>query len=96
MKLKTNAKMLGVVAAGLLALTLIWSWADVYLFEDGSIFTTGSQAGDAVMRLEATGEDIRVYEFTPQTAPWKQCVFAAGGEGKGGLFCFDKVSVPNG
>jgi hypothetical protein len=93
-KVKANVVNFGIMSVVLLGIVILWSWADVYMFEDGSVFTTGSQTGDAVMRLEATGEDLRVYEFTPQTAPNKQCLFVAGGEGKGGLFCFDKVTVP--
>ena len=81
----------GAWAGAAVVALLLWSWIDVYFLEDGSVFTTLSREGDAVMRLEATGEDLRVYEFTPNTAPNKQCVFVAGGEGKGGLFCFDKV-----
>lgn len=59
--------------------------------EDGSYFSPNTKQlkSDKVGRLEATGEDLRVYEFTPQTDPQKQCVFVAG-EKKGGLVCFDK------
>ncbi|SCW95957.1 hypothetical protein [Ancylobacter rudongensis] len=59
--------------------------------EDGSYFSpnTTQMKSDKVGRLEATGEDVRVYEFTPQTAPKKQCAFVAG-ENKGGLVCWDK------
>lgn len=44
---------------------------------------------DAAGRLEAAGDDLRIYEFTPQKAPYMQCVFVAGGR-KGGTFCFEK------
>lgn len=59
--------------------------------EDGGYFSSDTKQGksDDVMRLEAAGEDLRVYEFTPQTAPNKQCIFVAGTQ-KGGLVCFDK------
>ncbi len=59
--------------------------------EEGSYFddNTVQLKSDKVGRLEAVGTDLRVYEFTPQSAPWKQCVFVAGLE-KGGLFCFNK------
>lgn len=89
-------KNISIGLAILFVVSSIWLWADVYLLEDGSIWTTASQEGDAVMRLEATGEDLRVYEFTPNTHPGKQCVFVAGNEGKGGLFCFDKAPRPVG
>lgn len=59
--------------------------------EEGSYFNanTAQLRSDKVGRLEAQGEDLRVYEFTPQTNAKKQCVFAAG-ENKGGLVCWDK------
>jgi hypothetical protein len=59
--------------------------------EAGSYFdpNTAQLQNDKVGRLEATGEDLRVYEFTPQTSPEKQCVFVAG-DAKGGLQCWDK------
>ena len=44
--------------------------------EQGSYLNlnTKQMDSDAVARLTATGNDLRVYEFTPQTAPNKQCV----------------------
>lgn len=59
--------------------------------EAGGYFNSSTKqlTNDKVGRLEATGTDLRVYEFTPQTAPNKQCIFVAG-EKKGGLVCFDK------
>lgn len=59
--------------------------------EDGSYFNknTVQLRSDKVGRIEAQGEDIRAYEFTPQTNPKKQCVFVAG-DRKGGLQCWDK------
>jgi hypothetical protein len=44
---------------------------------------------DAAGRLEAAGGDLRIYEFTPQSATRMQCVFVAGTR-KGGIFCFEK------
>ena len=58
--------------------------------EDGGYLSDTPQGkSDSVMRLEAAGNDLRVYEFTPMTAKNKQCVFVAG-ERKAGLVCFDK------
>lgn len=59
--------------------------------EDGGYFNpnTTQLKSDKVARIEATGEDLRLYEFTPQTNAKKQCVFVAG-ESKGGLWCWDK------
>lgn len=58
---------------------------------DGSYWSsrTTQFSSDKVGRLNAVGEDLRVYEFTPQTSPTKQCVFVAG-TNKAGLTCFDK------
>lgn len=59
--------------------------------EEGSYFnsSTTQLRSDKVGRLEATGEDLRVYEFTPQTNARKQCVFVAGDK-KGSLACWEK------
>lgn len=59
--------------------------------EDGSYFNSNTvqMKSDKVGRLEAFGEDLRVYEFTPQTAPNSTCIFVAG-EKKGGLVCIPK------
>lgn len=59
--------------------------------ESGSYFdpNTKQTTADAVARMEATGNDLRIYEFTPQTAPNMQCVFVAGAQ-KAGLVCFPK------
>lgn len=60
--------------------------------EQGSYFNSDTVQikSDKVSRLEATGEDLRIYEFTPRSAPGMQCVFAAGDK-KGGLVCFPKT-----
>lgn len=62
--------------------------------EQGGYFNqeTTQMRSDKVGRVEAVGEDFRVYEFTPQTAPHMQCIFAAG-DRKGGVFCFPKASA---
>jgi hypothetical protein len=59
--------------------------------DNGSMFDqdTITLQADTVWRLSAAGTDVRIYEFTPQMAPHKQCVFAAGSN-KAGLVCFDK------
>ena len=56
--------------------------------DSGSMFdpNTRTVKADTVMRVEATGDDLRVYEFTPQTAPHLTCIFIAGYR-KGGLVC---------
>ncbi len=62
--------------------------------EQGSYWDadTKQMESDKVGRLEAVGEDLRIYEFTPQTSPNVQCVFVAG-ENKGGLQCWPKAEV---
>lgn len=59
--------------------------------ESGNYFdmNTKQLKSDKVGRLEADGDDLRIYEFTPQTAAHKQCVFVAGTQ-KAGLQCWDK------
>lgn len=58
-------------------------------FDDGSMLTTATIKADKVTRLSAAGGDMRLYEFTPQTAPYMQCIFIAGNS-KGSTFCFEK------
>jgi hypothetical protein len=56
--------------------------------EAGSYFdpNTKQLRPDKVGRLEATGDDLRVYEFTPQSLPGTQCVFVAG-HNKAAMYC---------
>ena len=56
--------------------------------ESGSYFDSNTKQlrNNAAGRLEASGEDLRIYEFTPQTLPQHRCVFVAGDK-KGGLYC---------
>lgn len=78
-----------------LATLLIWSsFGLLTACEDGSYFDTSTKQmkSDAVSRLEATGEDLRIYEFTPQTDPNVQCIFVAA-TSKGGPFCWEKKNV---
>lgn len=58
-------------------------------FDDGNVFTTATMSADKVTRLSSAGGDMRLYEFTPQTAPYMQCIFIAG-DNKGSTFCFEK------
>ena len=83
-KTHTLSKLIGTAVAAIAAVAL-WTWADIYLFEDGSIWTTLPTEAVAVQRIESQGEDFRAYEFKMVSEPWT-CVFAAG-ETKGGVFC---------
>lgn len=57
--------------------------------DQGSVLNSKQLEPDNVSRIDSAGWDLRVYEFTPNTAPQKQCLFVAGTK-KGGLVCFDK------
>ncbi len=61
--------------------------------EDGSYFDPNTKQikSDAVSRIEATGTDLRLYEFTPRTDATKQCIFVAG-DVKAGLTCWTKTT----
>ncbi len=60
--------------------------------EDGSYFNPNTKQiqSDAVARVTAMDEDFRLYEFTPQSDPRKQCIFVAA-TAKGGVVCWDKT-----
>lgn len=72
--------------------TLAIALASLAACEQGSYLNgeTKQLHADKVGRIEATGNDLRAYEFTPQTAPHMQCVFVSG-DRKGGLECFPKA-----
>lgn len=44
---------------------------------------------EATTRLETRGIDTDIYEFTPKSAPYMQCIFASRSD-RAGLFCFEK------
>jgi hypothetical protein len=83
------------IVIGLIALFLLCAGAfvKVRFFEDGSYWSSNTKQmrSDKVGRIEATGEDLRSYEFTPQAAPHMQCVFVSGDK-KGSLACFPKTA----
>jgi hypothetical protein len=61
--------------------------------EDGSYFDASTKhiKSDFVSRIEATGNDLRLYEFTPLSDPTRQCIFVAGNR-KAGLTCWIKAT----
>jgi len=81
------------VIASITVLILILISGIIYVkkqwFDDGSLLTTPTISADKVTRLSAAGGDMRLYEFTPQTAPHMQCIFIVG-TNKGSTFCFPK------
>ena len=60
-------------------------------FDEGSVLTTPVMNADKVTRISSAGGDMRLYEFTPRTAPYMQCIFITG-TNKGSTFCFRKES----
>jgi hypothetical protein len=61
--------------------------------EQGSYFhpSTKQIKSDHVSRVEAMGDDFRLYEFTPQSDSSRQCIFVAATQ-KGGVQCWKKGS----
>lgn len=86
MKIITTLAVLALIASGLY---FAYARYSSYYLEDGAYMTTASFKSDKVSRLESLGEDSRIYEFTPRTAPKKQCVYVADSRGTS-VFCFDK------
>ena len=81
-------KVISIVVLGIIIFAALF-YAKKQWFDDGSVFTTSTINADKVSRLAAAGGDMRLYEFTPETAPYMQCVFVAGNN-KGSAFCFEK------
>ncbi len=83
-----NAKIIGILILAFVLFLGVW-YAKKQWFDDGSVFTTSTISSDKVTRLAAAGGDLRIYEFTPQTAKHMQCIFITGNN-KGSTFCFKK------
>jgi hypothetical protein len=82
------------VLSWLLIILLIVSGAIYYglkfsanYLEDGSYLTTPAFKAKHVWRMEATGLDARVYEFSPKSDPSKNCVVWTG-TNKAAMQCF--------
>ena len=91
--MNTITKLLS-IGAGILIVGIIISfsiWFKAEHLDEGSYLTTETIKPDHAFRLQTTGEDLRVYEFTPKSAPHMQCVLVAG-TNKGDNTCFPKVS----
>ncbi len=91
MNLLMNFKKGALIGASMLIFLLCVSGCSYISSEAGGYSDPNTKLliPDAAGRLEAAGNDLRVYEFTPQTAQNKQCIFVAAGR-KAGLVCFDK------
>jgi len=91
-----NKFTMGILVVALIAALSFLYYVKKQWFDDGSVLTTATINADKVTRLAAAGGDMRLYEFTPQTAPYMQCIFIAG-TNKGSAFCFEKkdyVAIP--
>jgi len=62
--------------------------------DEGSFLTTETMVPDSAVRIQTTGDDLRLYEFTPKTLPNWQCIFVAG-TNKGDTFCVEKSTTHN-
>ncbi len=79
----------GIIVVLVVAVLGVGTYVKKQWFDDGSVFTTATMSSDKVTRLAAAGGDLRIYEFTPQTALYMQCIFITG-TSKGSTFCFEK------
>ena len=78
------------VAVLLIIIALVtYSMFAAEFLDEGSYLTTKTIKPDSAVRLQTTGEDLRIYEYTPVTMPWMQCVLVAG-TNKGDNDCFQK------
>lgn len=89
---KNNALKYG--AYSLIAIAVVASFVGYNIFsaeylDEGSFLTTKTIKPDSAVRIQTTGEDLRLYEFTPETLPHIQCIFVAG-TNKGDTFCMLK------
>lgn len=74
------------------ALTLLATFFFITACDQGNIFNGVQLKTDSTTRLETSGPDAIVYEFTPKTAPNMQCIFLSASS-KGGLVCFKKEKI---
>jgi len=79
--------MLAAVAA--LAVTATATQADIWTWSKNAGLEPKDP--DAAYRVETKGLDVRVYEWTPATAPHMTCVMAWGQTHPAGMQCFPKV-----
>ena len=75
------------------ALTLMASTANADLWTAWKNSGLEAVEPDVGYRVETPGLDVRVYEWTPVTAPNMTCIMAWGQTHPAGLQCFPKVAV---
>jgi hypothetical protein len=61
----------------------VWTWSKNAGLEP--------KTPDAAYRVETKGLDVRVYEWTPETAPHMTCIMAWGTDHPAGMQCFEKA-----
>lgn len=66
-----------------------YSWFSAEYLDEGSYLTTETIEPDFAVRIQTTGDDLRLYGYTPPTMQHMQCVFVAG-TNKGDNSCFLK------
>lgn len=75
-----------IVALFLIVAFIGYQYFSAEYLDEGSFLTTKTILPDSAVRIQTTGEDLRLYEFTPETMPYMQCIFVAG-TNKGDTFC---------
>lgn len=76
--------------SGVVALTAYTVY--VNFFEAGGLFVTENREVDKAYRLNTKGDDLRVYEFTPDGSPGTVCIVVAG-ERNSVMECEQKTGV---
>lgn len=89
--MKNSTKwLLGIIGAFILFFIIgMYQYFSAEYLDEGSFLTTETMVPDSAVRIQTTGDDLRLYEFTPKTLPNWQCIFVAG-TNKGDTFCVDK------
>lgn len=84
-----NTVLAGVVVLAIIAVGGIAAYIKASFFESGSYLVTEGVEVEHSYRLKVSGTDLRVYEWTPKTAPHTTCIFTSG-EHKASLECLPK------
>lgn len=85
--------LVGVIASLILIVGIVaYQYFSAEFLDEGSFLTTETMVPDSAVRIQTTGDDLRLYEFTPKTLPNWQCIFVAG-TNKGDTFCVEKSKI---
>lgn len=88
--LKTTERTITIKYAISLALILSASTASADLWTWSKNAGLEPKGPDAAYRVETKGLDVRIYEWTPATAPHQTCIMAFGQTNPVGMQCFAK------